>query len=333
VTFPVAGDGEMKYRQLGRCGLQISPLCVGTVNFGWVTSAEEGFAILDRALEGGINFIDTANSYNHVHGDASSESIIGRWLRLGEGRRRKVVLATKVFRGLSDWPNDGRLCARHIKQACEDSLRRLSTDHIDLYQMHHVDRTTPWEEVWQALDQLVREGKVIYVGSSNFAAWHIATCQGVARQRQLLGLVSEQSPYNLSQRWTELEVLPACHSLGLGFLAYSPFAGGALTGRTQEEGGRRSQPEVQRLRQRLAETLISYETFCTEAGYKQTAVALAWVLHQPGVSAAVVGPRTRSQINELLEDVLKVELDEGMLRRLDEIWPGPGGPAPEAYAW
>src|SRR5579884_4014365 len=200
----------MDYVHLGRSGVQVSRLCLGTMNFGPHTEEREAFAIMDRALEVGINFFDTANVYGGRRGEGITETIIGRWLAQGGGRREKIVLATKVYNGRDPWPNTSRLSARHIRDACEASLRRLQTDHIDLYQMHHVDRATPWEEIWQAMDLLVAQGKVVYVGSSNFAAWHIVAANEAARQRHSFGLVSEQSLYNLKTRTIELEVIPAC---------------------------------------------------------------------------------------------------------------------------
>ncbi len=221
----------MDYRHLGRSGLLVSPLCLGTMNFGSQTEEAESFAIMDRALEVGINFFDTANGY----GGGETEQILGRWFAKGGGRREKVVLATKVYGDVAgDWPNDSKLSARHIRDACEASLRRLQTDHIDLYQMHHVDRGTPWEEIWQAMELLVAQGKVIYVGSSNFAAWHIVAANESARQRHSFGLVSEQSLYNLKTRTIELEVIPACEAYGIGILPWSPLGSGLLAGSIAE---------------------------------------------------------------------------------------------------
>ena len=217
----------MDYRHLGRTGLLVSPLCLGTMNFGPQTSEPDSFTIMHHALDAGINFFDTANGY----GDSETEKIVGRWFAKGGGRREKVVLATKVYGNVAgEWPNDSKLSARHIRDACEASLRRLQTDHIDLYQMHHVDRATPWDEIWQAMDLLVAQGKVIYVGSSNFAGWHIVAANEAARQRNSLGLVSEQSLYNLNTRMIELEVIPACEAYGVGILPWSPLGSGLLGG-------------------------------------------------------------------------------------------------------
>ncbi len=323
----------MQYTHLGRTGLQVSRLCLGTMNFGPLTTEEDSYAIMDRALEVGINFFDTANVYGRKTGEGVTEQIIGRWLAQGGGRREKVVLATKVFGRMGDWPNESRLSAYHIKRACEESLRRLQTDHIDLYQMHHIDRDTPWEEIWQAMEQLVREGKVIYVGSSNFAGWHIAQAQATAKERHFMGLVSEQSLYNLTARMIELEVLPACESYGLGVIPWSPLAGGMLGGALKKaEEGRRTSEHVQQRIEELRPQLEQYENFCAELGEEPADVALAWMLHNPVVTAPIIGPRTLDQLEGSLR-ALAITLDDDAMEKLDEIWPGPGGAAPEAYAW
>lgn len=323
----------MEYTNLGRTGLQVSRLCLGTMNFGPYTSEQDSFAIMDRALEVGINFFDTANVYGRRQGEGITEQIIGRWFAQGGGRREKVVLATKVYGKMGDWPNESRLSARHIKRACEDSLRRLQTDWIDLYQMHHIDRHTPWEEIWQAMEQLVQEGKVIYVGSSNFAGWHIAQAQCAAAARHFMGLVSEQSLYNLTARTIELEVIPACQTYGLGLIPWSPLAGGLLAGALQKaQEGRRTEDWIQQRTETLRSQLERYEQFCDTRGEHPAHVALAWLLHQPAVTAPIIGPRTLAQLDGSLR-ALEIELSPEDLKALDEIWPGPGGPAPEAYAW
>lgn len=323
----------MEYRRLGRTGLRVSPLCLGTMNFGQHTNEQDSFAIMDRALELGINFFDTANGYGGKPGEGVTEQFIGRWLAQGGGRREKVVLATKVYGQMGEWPNQGRLSAYHIRKGCEDSLRRLKTDHIDLYQMHHVDRDTPWEEIWQAMEQLVREGKVIYVGSSNFAGWHIAQANSVANQRHFLGLVSEQSLYNLTARTVELEVLPACEAFGLGVIPWSPLAGGLLGGVLQKSDSlRRATPDMQKRIQKNKDKLEAYEGFCREIDEHPANVGLAWLLHNPVVTAPIIGPRTIEQLNDAMR-VPEIKLDDEQLKQLDAIFPGPGGAAPEAYAW
>jgi aryl-alcohol dehydrogenase-like predicted oxidoreductase len=323
----------MQYTSLGRTCLQVSRLCLGTMNFGPHTSEADSFAIMDQALEQGINFFDTANVYGRTLGVGVTETIVGRWFAQGGGRRDKVVIATKVYGKMGDWPNQSRLSAFHIRRACEESLRRMQTDHIDLYQMHHIDRRAPWEEVWQAMEQLVGAGKVSYIGSSNFAGWDIATAQSTAAARHFMGLVSEQSLYNLKARMIELEVIPACRHYGVGIIPWSPLAAGLLGGALQKatEGRRadeRQQQEIEKHRPQLE----AYEAFCRELGEKPADVALAWLLHNPAVTAPIIGPRTLEQLTGSLR-ALEITLSEDSLRKLDEIWPGPGGEAPNAYAW
>jgi len=331
----------MQYTHLGRTGLNVSRLCLGTMNFGPYTTEQDSHAIMDRALDIGINFFDTANVYGMTpgrfaidsDGRGDTERIIGRWLAQGEGRREKIVLATKVYGRMGDGVNDGKLSAYHIRRACEESLRRLQTDHIDLYQMHHIDRDTPWEEIWQAMETLVRDGKVLYVGSSNFAAWNIMQASYIARERNFLGLVSEQSIYSLRNRHIELEVIPACHALGIGVIPWSPLAGGLLGGVLQKaESGRRQREALQSAVERLRPQIERYEDLCREIGRAPADVALAWVLHNPVVTAPIIGPRTLEQLEENVA-ALDLQLDAEILARLDEIWPGPGNQAPEAYAW
>lgn len=326
----------MNYANLGRTGLKVSRLGLGTMNFGYVSDEKASFDIMDAAVDAGINFIDTADVYGGPQkpdiekGYGHSEEIIGRWMQQRQARD-KVVLATKLYQPMGHGPNDRRLSAYHIRKACEDSLRRLKTDHIDLYQMHHIDRFTPWEEIWQAFEILVQQGKVLYVGSSNFAAWHIAMAQGAASSRHFLGLVSEQSLYNLANRTIELEVVPACRHLGIGVIPWSPLAGGLLGGALAKASqGRRIalSDTVERHRLRLER----YETLCREQGEHPSDVALAWLLHNPAVTAPIIGPRTREQLVSNLRAV-DISLSHDVLRQLDEIWPGPGGEAPEAYAW
>jgi aryl-alcohol dehydrogenase-like predicted oxidoreductase len=303
------------------------------MNFGPETSEEDSHAIMDRALDEGVNFFDTANTYGWRLGEGVTEQIVGRWFASGGGRRDKVVLATKVYGSMGDWPNLNKLSALNIRRACEESLRRLQTDHIDLYQMHHVDRDTPWDEIWQAMDALVQQGKVLYVGSSNFAGWHITQANEVARARHSLGLVSEQSLYNLATRTVELEVLPACQAQGVGVLPWSPLAGGLLGGILRKAREGRSASElVQRRLEEHRGRVEEYEAFCDELGERPSEVALAWLLRQPAVTAPIVGPRTMEQFEQSLR-TLDIDLDDKALDRLDQIWPGPGGPAPEAYAW
>jgi len=303
------------------------------MNFGPMTPEDESHRIMDRSLELGINFVDTANVYGWKKGEGWTEQIVGNWLAQGGARRESIVLATKVYGEMGTGPNDRGLSAYHIRKACEDSLRRLKTDHIDLYQMHHIDRGTPIEETWQAMEQLVREGKVLYVGSSNFPAWMIAKTQMMAQFRDQLGLVSEQCIYSLADRSVELEVLPACEHLGLGVLAWSPIAGGMLAGilEKQKEGRRAHEWALAKLARHEA-AVRAYEAFCSELDRAPADVALLWSLRNEVITSAIIGPRTIEQLQQSV-DALDRPLSEEAIRRLDEIWPGPGGAAPEAYSW
>jgi len=323
----------MDYTHLGRTGLRVSRLCLGTMNFGPQTSEPDSHAILDQAHEAGINFVDTANVYGWQKGEGVTEQILGRWFAQGGGRREKTVLATKLYGGMGDWPNQTFLSALAIRQQCDASLKRLQTDYLDLYQMHHIDRDAPWEELWEAFDVLKQQGKVLYVGSSNFPAWGIAQANERARQRHSLGLVSEQSYYNLMKRTVELEVVPACEQYGVGLIPWSPLNRGLLGGilRKQKEG-RSADESTQKNLEANRPAIEAYEAFCDDLGHEPADVGLAWLLAQPAVTAPIVGPRTAEQLTGALRS-LEVSLGAAELARLDEIFPGPGGTAPEAYAW
>ena len=287
-----------------------------------------------RRLDLGINFFDTANVYGWKLGKGITEHIVGRWFAQGGGRREKVVLATKVYGSMGNWPNQSRLSARHIREAVEGSLKRLGCDHIDLYQMHHIDRNSPWEEIWQAMEILVQQGKVLYVGSSPISpAGRSPKPRSQQTGRHFLGLVSEQSLYNLADRMIELEVIPACRDYGLGLIPWSPLSGGLLAGVLKKAGiGRRADEDVQKEIAKKRPQLEKWEAFCKEVGEKPADVALAWLLNNPAVTAPIIGPRTGEQLNGSLR-ALKIRFKKDELKRLDEIWPGPGGEAPEAYAW
>jgi NDP-hexose C3-ketoreductase / dTDP-4-oxo-2-deoxy-alpha-D-pentos-2-ene 2,3-reductase len=286
----------MQYTQLGRIGAKVSRLALGTMNFGWHTDEKDSRTIMDAALKAGVNFFDTAD----IYGAGASESILGRWFADDPSRRDKVVLATKLYIPLEDGPNTGGLSALHIRKACEDSLRRLQTDHIDLYQFHHIDRTTPWEEIWEATERLVRDGKVVYVGSSNFAGWDLAAAQETAKARHFLGLDSEQSVYNLMERTVELEVLPAARHYGIGLLPWSPLAGGRLAGAAAKATAGRRGDDNAMLGHSAREKLIAdnltrlqaYEAIAADLDLTATVLALAWLLSRPGVTAPVLGPLT-----------------------------------------
>ncbi|XOV86836.1 MAG: aldo/keto reductase [Pseudomonadota bacterium] len=321
----------MKYRQLGRSALKVSELCLGTMNFGPRTQAPEAFEILHHAVDAGINFIDTANQYGGSLGVGTTETILGQWFAEDRTRRDKIVLATKVHEPMSEDINDRGLSARHIQLACDASLKRLGVDHIDLYQMHHIDRAAPVEEVWQAMDRLISQGKITYVGSSNFPGWAIARNNEKAMARGRLGLVAEQSLYNLVERRVELEVIPACREYGLALIPWSPLAGGLLAGKAEAGLGRRQSDAVQAAAARFGSQLEDFDELCGSLGEAPGAVALAWLLHQPRVAATIIGPASLSQLQSVIH-VPDIRLAPATLTRIDEIFP-PCGEAPEAYAW
>ncbi len=325
----------MEYTYLGRTGLKVSRLCLGTMNFGPETEEKEAYRIMDAALDAGVNFFDTANVYGGQGTRGRTEEIIGRWFAQGGGRREKVVLATKVYNGMEDkldGPNDERgLSGYKIRRHLEASLRRLQTDHIEMYQMHHIERHATWDEVWGAFEVAVNQGKVGYIGASNFAGWHLAVAQAAAKERHFLGLVSEQHKYNLLCREPELEVLPAAQSFGIGVIPWSPLAGGLLGRNALSKTGARSaraQGEVEKHRSQLE----AFAKLCQELDEHQDTVALAWLLANPAITAPIIGPRTLGQFEDTLR-VLEVKLSDDVLQTLHEIFPGPGKPAPEAYAW
>jgi aryl-alcohol dehydrogenase-like predicted oxidoreductase len=322
----------MEQTHLGRSGLSVSRLCLGTMNFGWKTAEDDAHAIMDRAHTEGVNFFDTANVYGFENGKGRSEEVLGTWFAQGGDRRERTVLATKVYGSMSGWPNDTYLSARNLIRSCDASLRRLQTDWIDLYQFHHVDLQTPWEEMWQACETLVAQGKVLYVGSSNHAGWQLAAANEAARTRSSLGLVSEQSIYNLLTRDIELEVVPAAQHYGIGILPWSPLQGGLLAGvLAEQEGSRRNAGHTQEKLAQHRPALQAYEDACREWGLAPAEVGLAWLLHRPAVTAPIVGPRTMAQFESSLA-AAAVTLDRGQLDRLDEIFPGKQ-PAPMEYAW
>ncbi len=329
---------SIQYKHLGRTGLKVSPLCLGTMNFGPQTSEPDSYAIMDKALELGIQFWDSADVYGGKKGQGLTEQILGRYFAQGN-RRESVVLATKVH---GDMETDGRrdpnlqrgLSALKIIKGCEASLKRLQTDYIDLYQMHHVFRECPFEEIWQAMETLVKQGKILYVGSSNFAGWDIATAQWSAKSAGFpMGLVCEQSVYNLDNRTVELEVIPACRHYGLGLIPWSPLAGGLLGGVLQKQAkGRTSGEGAQKKVESKRKQLEAYEGFCKELGEYPADVGLAWLLHNPVVTAPIIGPRTMDQLVGSVR-ATEIRLDSDAMKMLDGIFPGPGGEAPKAYSW
>ncbi|WP_433451068.1 aldo/keto reductase [Streptomyces sp. CA-142005] len=330
----------MKYTQLGRTGLKVSRLVLGTMNFGPQTDEADSHTIMDAALDAGINFFDTANVYGWGENKGRTETIIGNWFAKGE-RRDKVVLATKVYGnmapdGESVWPNHDKLSALNIRRAVDASLKRLQTDYIDLYQFHHIDRSTPFEEIWQAIDTLVQQGKILYAGSSNFPGYKIAQANEIAARRGgTIGLVSEQCLYNLAERRAEMEVIPAAQDYGLGVIPWSPLHGGLLGGIIKKEvqGGRRATGRAaDTLKDPAARAQIqAYEDLVDKHGLEPGEVALAWLLTRPGVTGPIVGPRTAEQLESAVR-ASELELSEELLAGLDEIFPGTG-PSPEAFAW
>lgn len=329
----------MKYTQLGRTGLKVSRLVLGTMNFGPQTDEADSHVIMDTALGAGINFFDTANVYGWGENKGRTEEIIGSWFAKGGDRRDKVVLATKVYANMAAdgdaWPNHDRLSALNIRRAVDASLKRLQTDHIDLYQFHHIDRRTPVEEIWQAIDTLIAQGKILYAGSSNFPGWKIAQTNEIAQKRGLYGLVSEQCLYNLAERRAEMEVIPAAQEYGLGVIPWSPLHGGLLGGviKKESEGRRRASG---RSADALTNTEVraqvqAYEDLLDKHGLEPGEAALAWLLTRPGITGPIVGPRTADQLASALRAV-ELELSDEVLSGLNEIFPGPG-PSPEAFAW
>ncbi|HUW87037.1 MAG TPA: aldo/keto reductase [Candidatus Paceibacterota bacterium] len=323
----------MKYKNLGRSGLSVSRICLGTMNFGPETDENTAHSIMDAAISSGVNFIDTANRYGGDGHWGRTEEIIGNWFAKGGARREKVVLASKLYGEMDAWPNNKGVSALNIRRACDASLKRLKTDYIDLYQMHHIDRATPWEEVWQAMEVLVAQGKILYVGSSNFGGWHLAQAQEKAAARNFMGLVSEQSIYNLFQRDIEREVIPAALQYGIGILPWSPLHGGLLGGviKKASEGSRRLQGRSSEALEANRSKVEAYEDFCAQINQEPGEVALAWLLAQPAVTATIVGPRTQEQFDSALR-ALNIDLSADDLAKLDEIFPG-YKTSPEDYAW
>ena len=341
----------MQYTNLGRTGLKVSRLCLGTMNYGPLATEAEGHAQMDKAIERGINFFDTADVYGWKKGEGVTEKIVGTWFASGGSRRERTILATKVFGDMDFDPADHTmkrgLSAIKIRRACENSLKRLQTDYIDLYQMHHISRDTPWDEIFQAYETLVAQGKVLYMGTSNFPGWSIADAIQQAKPRHFLGPVCEQTQYSLLCRLPELEVLPASKHFGLGVIPWSPLAGGVLGGVLQKEKAnvhRRDNEQAKKRIDKIRPQLEKWEGFCKELGEQPADVALAWTLHNPAVTAPIIGPRTMDQLTGSLR-ALEIKLDETALKTLDRIFPGPKGQtdegvsdwakqaAPEAYSW
>jgi NDP-hexose 2,3-enoyl reductase len=324
------------YSRLGRCGLEVSRLALGTVNFGGRVEECEAHELLDYALDHGINLVDTANMYGWRVHKGHTEEVIGRWLAAAPARRDDVVLATKVGNEMGPGRNECGLSARHVVAACEASLRRLQTEWIDVYQMHRVDPAVCWDEVWQAMEMLISQGKVRYVGSSNFAGWNLVAAQEAAIRRHLLGLASEQCVYNLVTRHAELEVIPAAQAYGIGVLVWSPLHSGLLGGvlRKLREGTavKSAQGRAKAALEVHRDTIAAYERFCADAGRDPAQVGLAWVASRPGVTAIIIGPRTAKHIDTAIA-ALDASLAADEIARLDALFPaiGRGGHGPEAW--
>ena len=321
----------MKYARLGRAGAEVSRIALGTMNMGPVIGEDESFAILDAAREAGVTLFDTADVYGGPPwGDrpGQTEELVGRWLA-SRNCRDEIVLATKVHGAMGPGRNDRGLSSLHIRAAVDASLRRLGTDRIDLYQMHHIDRDVHVDEVLDAFARLRDQGKIVYSGSSNFAGWHIAQYREIAAANHGVPLVTEQSVYSLARREVELEVIPAVSAYGMGLLPWSPLAGGDLAGVLRKRDTARSDPTRLGGRRQQIER---YEEFASIRGIDPAELGIAWLLHQTVVTAPIVGPR---RLDHLLSAVraVDVSLDADELEELDRIWPGPGGAAPEAYAW
>lgn len=346
----------MKYIHLGRSGALVSRLCLGTMNFGTRTDDETSHLIMDEARDSGINFIDTANVYGEKIGAGITESVIGRWFSQGGGRRENTLLATKAYCPMGHGVNQRGLSAVHLRSSVDDSLKRLKTDHIDLFVLHHIDRGIPnngdisvwdldkpdvhwpahlnpvtrFEEIWEVMESLVQQGKISYVGLSNFPAWAIVQGMERARQRNFFGPVSVQNQYNLSKRTDELEILPACREYGIAYTPWSPLGGGLLAGALDAfETGRRS--SLKNIVESNYSALERWESLCKKIGYSPSNTALAWLLHNPIVTGPIIGPRTVDQLRNSI-DALEIVLSEEVLNEIDSIWPSIGE-APESYSW
>jgi aryl-alcohol dehydrogenase-like predicted oxidoreductase len=290
------------------------------MNFPEPSGEAESIEMINRALDGGINFLDTANVYNR----GESEKIVGRALK-ENGRRDEVVLATKVYGGMGDGPNDGGVSRYHIIQSCEDSLRRLQTDHIDLYQLHRPGLTVPQDETLRAFDDLVKAGKVRYIGCSTHPAWMVMEALAISERYNLARYISEQPPYNLLDRRIENELVPFAQKYGLGLLPWSPLAGGILAGRYNDpknfpDGSRASKAEwfSHRVNQAGIDVARKVEAMAAERGMTITQLALLWVKDQPGVTAPIIGPRTLAHLEDAL-GILEMSLDEADIPLFDEL--------------
>jgi len=322
----------MDYRTLGRTGVQVSPLCLGCMNFGDDADEEASFAIIDQALAAGVNFLDTAD----VYGRGASETIVGKALAR-DGKRDRVFLATKGYNKMDDAdPNAWGSHRFHLVKACEDSLRRLGTDHIDLYQIHRPKSSIPIDETLRALDDLVHAGKVRYIGTSTFAAWQLVESLWASKELHLNRFVCEQPPYNLLDRRIERELLPFCRTYGVGVIPWAPIAGGLLSGKyrlgqTRPVGARYEKGAFNsRDNDDALAALEKYLPFCEGRGVAPAQMALAWCLAQPGVTSPIVGPRTAEQMGDYVK-ALEITVTDEDAQALDAIFP-PGTHVSNYYA-
>ncbi len=315
----------MEYRPLGRTGVMVSSLCLGVMNFGGVTNTEDSIAMIDRALDAGVNFIDTANVYNA----GESEVVLGKALK-ANGKRESIVLATKVNGVVDEGQNDKGISRYHIMKACEDSLRRLQTDHIDLYQLHRPSATIPQDETLRALDDLVRAGKVRYIGSSTFPAWMVMEGLAESERYNLVRYISEQPPYNLLDRRIENELVPLCQKYGIAILPWSPLAGGILAGRYNSNGSASGHfPEgsralrmgttfQDRVTEQGVEAAKQMGAMAQERGMTASQFALMWCKDQPGITSPILGPRTMAHLEDALA-IADKKLDDADRATLDEL--------------
>jgi aryl-alcohol dehydrogenase-like predicted oxidoreductase len=333
----------MEYVKLGKTNTDISKICLGTMHFGAKADEKESFRIMDCAIDNGINFFDTADIYGPTWG--LSEKIVGNWISQKPENRDKIVLATKVFwydRAAADWPNIGKgISAYKVRKNVEGSLQRLKTDLIDLYQVHHIDRTVSEDEFWNTFELVRQQGKIHYLGTSNFPGWGLSQFQQAAKRKGLTGIVSEQHMYNLFCRYPELEVLPAAERNSIGVLSYMPLAGGLLTGnRKPEEGSRTAAVSGEYGIPLDNNTMLDqYANICKDIGEEERNVAIAWVLANPAVSSAIVGIRKVEHLEGILK-AAEIKLDQETMERLNDLFTISSGrplrnnlPTPEAYAW
>lgn len=311
----------MEYPNLGRPGVQVSPLCLGCMMFGGRTEPEDSYKIIDRAIDAGINFIDTANVYSR----GTSEKVTGKALQRN-GRRDSIVLATKVHGPMGEGPNEWGNSRRHIINQCDASLKRLQTDWIDLYQIHRPQSDIPIDETLQAMDDLIRAGKVRYIGTSTFAAWQCVEALGVSRDLRLNRFVTEQPPYHILDRRIERELIPMARTYGYGLIPWSPLAGGLLTGKYKrgenapEKSRFAGREDSERMNERVFDVTEGLEPLVQGKGCTMAQFAIAWCMNQPGITSSIIGPRTMEQLEDNL-GALEVDVTEDDRKAVDKLVP------------